>query len=102
MQRTHKLLSLLGLAQRAGKLASGEAKALQAVQQGKACLVIMAKDASDNTRKKFTDKCQYYQVPFLQEFDRTTLGRSTGHDERVVIAVVDQGFADAMLKSVDT
>lgn len=102
MQGTHKLLSLLGLAQRAGKLASGEAKALQAIQQRKAYLVIIANDASDNTRKKFTDKCHYYQVPFLQEFDRTTLGRSTGHDARVVIAVVDRGFADAMLQSVDT
>ncbi|WP_200965963.1 YlxQ family RNA-binding protein [Insulibacter thermoxylanivorax] len=97
----NRFLSLLGLAQRAGKLAGGEEKALQAIQQGKAHLVILAVDASANTAKKFKDKCRYYQVPLIQEVDRGALGKATGRMERVVIAVMDEGFADAMLKSVE-
>lgn len=59
-----KVISLLGLAERAGKIASGEFAAEKAVKIGKARLIIVAEDASDNTKKKFSDMCKYYQVPF--------------------------------------
>ncbi len=98
---TNRFLSLLGIAQRAGKLAGGEDQALQAIQKGKAHLVIVASDASPNTAKKFTDKCTYYRIQLCREYDRATLGRATGRTERVVIAVTDKGFADAMMSSVN-
>jgi len=101
MTMTNKFLSLLGMAQRAGKLAGGEDLALQAIQKGRAHLVVLASDASDNTTKKFTDKCTYYKVQLCREYDRATLGQATGRTERVVIAVTDKGFADALLKSVN-
>ena len=44
-----KVISLLGLAERAGKIASGEFAAEKAVKIGKARLIIVAEDASDNT-----------------------------------------------------
>ena len=47
-----KVISLLGLAERAGKIASGEFAAEKAVKTGKARLIIVAEDASDNTKKK--------------------------------------------------
>lgn len=89
---------MLGLAQRAGKLASGEDKALQAIQSRKSHLVIVAKDASVNTYKKFNDKCTYYEVPLIHGYDRQSLGHATGKVERVVISVNDRGFAEAMLR----
>ena len=49
-----KVISLLGLAERAGKIASGEFAAEKAVKTGKARLIIVAEDASDNTKKKFS------------------------------------------------
>ena len=42
-----KVISLLGLAERAGKIASGEFAAEKAVKIGKARLIIVAEDASD-------------------------------------------------------
>ena len=66
--------------------------------KGKAHLVLFAVDASANTAKKFKDKCRYYHIPFIQEMDREALGKATGRMERVVIAVTDKGFADAMLQ----
>ena len=53
-----KVISLLGLAERAGKIASGEFAAEKAVKTGKARLIIVAEDASDNTKKKFSDMCK--------------------------------------------
>mgnify|MGYP000199371195 CR=1 FL=1 len=60
---TDKALSMIGLATKAGKIASGEFAVESAVRKGKACLVIIASDASDNTKKSFNDMGAYYHVP---------------------------------------
>ena len=52
-----KVLSYLGLAARARKIQSGEFSTEKSVKSGRAALVIVASDASDNTKKKFTNMC---------------------------------------------
>ena len=59
----NRLFSILGLAQKAGKIASGEFATEKAVKSGLAYLVIVAEDASDNTRKKMTNMTTFYKVP---------------------------------------
>jgi len=86
-------LSALGLAMRAGKLAIGEEGVLQAIRSGQARLVVMAEDASDNTRKKFSDKCRHYHVELAECFDRYELGGAIGKEARVLVAVLDEGLA---------
>lgn len=44
-------MSLLGLAQKAGKIVSGELAVEKAVRSGKAKLIVVAADGSDNTKK---------------------------------------------------
>jgi ribosomal protein L7Ae-like RNA K-turn-binding protein len=90
---TNKALSGLGMAMRAGKLATGDETALKAVQQGKAFLVFVATDASENTKKKYRDKCATYRVRLVEAFDRYTLGAAIGKADRVIAAVIDPGFA---------
>ncbi|WP_018757887.1 L7Ae/L30e/S12e/Gadd45 family ribosomal protein [Paenibacillus terrigena] len=87
-----KVKSHLGLAMRAGKLITGDEIVLKAVRAGQAHLVIVAGDASENTKKKFRDKCHTYNVPLAIGFDRGTLGECIGKAERVVLAVTDPGF----------
>ncbi len=100
MRRPDKVLSLLGLAMKAGKVASGETAAENAVKGGKAYLVIVANDASDNTRKHFSDMCVFRDIPFIQYSDNENLGRAIGKDLRSNLAVTDRGFADAIIKQV--
>ena len=52
---------MLGLAAKAGKIVSGEFATEQAIKADKACLVVIAKDASDNTTKKFILRSMMYQ-----------------------------------------
>nr|MCR5596597.1 ribosomal L7Ae/L30e/S12e/Gadd45 family protein [Lachnospiraceae bacterium] len=54
---------LLSLAAKGGRVCSGETAVLNAIKNGSAALVIISSDASDNTKKKFKDKCTYYEVP---------------------------------------
>ena len=53
--KQNKLLSLIGIAMKAGKLVSGEFSTETAIKSGKAYLVIITGDASKNTVKKFTN-----------------------------------------------
>ena len=92
----HEALSLLGLAARARKVADGEFKALEAIKKKKACLILLAKDASENTAKKFRDKAAYAKIPVMECASMELLGRAIGKDDRAVIALLDRGFGEAL------
>ncbi|MGM9924093.1 MAG: YlxQ family RNA-binding protein [Bacillus sp. (in: firmicutes)] len=85
--------SLVGLAYRARKVIAGEELVIREVRNGKAKLVLLSSDASSNTEKKITDKCNYYNVPLAKVDNREQLGNAIGKDERVVIAILDEGFS---------
>ena len=60
-----KIYSFLGLATRAGKIVSGDDSTLLELKRGNVKLVIVAEDASDNTKKLFKDKSSYRNVPYV-------------------------------------
>lgn len=73
---------MIGLATKAGKVASGEFCTEKEVKSGRAYLVIVADDASDNTKKKFQNMCDFYQVPIYFYKDKDTLGHAMGKEFR--------------------
>lgn len=88
-----KILQMLGLCQRAGKLSSGETGCLAAIRDGSAVLVIVAEDASDNTKKRFADSSAFYKKNIKTVGNKSELGRAIGKDDRSVLTVNDSGFA---------
>ena len=96
--RPDKVLSLLGLATRSRNVVSGGFATEQAVKSGKACLVMIARDASENTKKKFSNMCKFYEVPYLIYGEKEVLGHAMGKEERTSLAVTDVGFADSIQK----
>jgi ribosomal protein L7Ae-like RNA K-turn-binding protein len=96
MSEENKWKSLLGIANRARKITSGEELVIKEVRSNRAKLVIIAADASSNTMKKVTDKASYYNVPVRTVSDRYELGHAIGKDARVVVAIMDQGFANKL------
>lgn len=97
----NKVLSLLGLAMRGRNLVSGEFQTLEAVKQGSAMLVIIAEDASANTKKLFTNKCTFYEVPVREFGTKEELGRAIGRDMRSSLGVCDAGLAEAIVKQLE-
>ena len=91
-----RVLSYLGLARKAGKLAVGEFLTENAIYAKKALLVIVAEDASDNTKKKFTDRCNH-KVPLRFYKTKEELGNATGSALKASMAVLDEGFSKAIL-----
>lgn len=95
-----KLFSLLGLAQKAGYVASGEFMTEKAVKEGAAVLVLVAADASENTKKLFRNMCSFYQVPMYIFSEKTKIGHAIGKEFRASLAVKEGGMANAMEKQL--
>nr|WP_296961148.1 ribosomal L7Ae/L30e/S12e/Gadd45 family protein [uncultured Mediterraneibacter sp.] len=95
-----KVLSLISLATKAGRCASGEFMTESEVKSGRATLVVVAEDASDNTKKKFRDMCEFYEVPIIVYGDKDTLGHAMGKQFRASLAILDEGFTKGILKEM--
>ena len=93
-----RVLSLLGLGHKGGHISSGEFLTEKAVKEGRAKLVIVASDASDNTRKMFQNMCDYYKVPIYFFGEKTELGHCIGKEFRASLSVNDEGMAKSIEK----
>lgn len=93
-----KIHSLLGIAMRAGKLVSGEDATMLDLKKGKLNLVIVAGDASNNTKKLFNDKASFRKVNCVELSTKSDLGMSIGKDSRAVIGIKDIGFANKIIQ----
>lgn len=100
MTQRDRVLSMLGMAARAGKIESGEFSTEKAVKSGRGRLVIVAEDASGNTKKMFTNMCKYYEVPLVVFGTKEELGHWIGKAYRASICILDEGFAKAVLKKL--
>ena len=94
-----KTLKFLGLMRRANALQVGENNAGEAVRGGKAKLLLLASDASDNARKRAESfvggrSCLLLPLPFTKE----ELGDALGQGGCSMAAVTELGFANALVK----
>ena len=95
------ILSLLGMARKAGKLELGEEPALGAARAKKARLLLVAHDAADNT---------YRRVRHVAETSSTTwcalprtkseLGDAVGTTSCAIAALTDAGFAASLAEKL--
>ncbi len=77
----NRALSMISLATKAGKTKSGEFMTEKEVKEGRAHLVIVADDASDNTKRNFRTcvifiKCQYtflkIKIPWAMRWEKSS------------------------------
>ncbi|GFG46991.1 UNVERIFIED_CONTAM: YlxQ-related RNA-binding protein [Streptococcus canis] len=95
MTNLERLSHLIGLAQRAGKVISGEGLVVKAIQSQQVTLVFLANDAGPNVTKKVTDKSNYYNVEVSTVFNALELSAALGKPRKVV-AIADAGFSKKM------
>lgn len=95
-----KIYSYIGLAMRAGKVVSGDDTTLKELKKGKVSLVIVANDASDNTKKLFEDKSSYRKVEQIYFSTKVELGLSIGKSPRAVIGIKDKALANKITELI--
>lgn len=94
----NKTLSLLGICRRAGKLSVGHDMVFQSVRNKKAKLVVLTNDASPRHKREL-EAAGFSGKILILEDTSDTVGASIGK-RCCIYAVEDQGFADAIEKTV--
>ena len=91
----------LGLCRRAGKLVIGTPLVLEAVRKGKASLVLLAADVSENTEKKITPLCAHRGVPAKKcALTKTEIAKAIGKENEVGAVAVGQEFLNLISASL--
>lgn len=92
-----KTLGLLGLMRRANAILVGEENTGQTVKAGKAKLLLLASDASDNARRRAENFAAGRSVIRVElPFSKEELASVTGVSGGSMAAVTDLGFANAL------
>ena len=95
MQNKQKTLNLLGLAQRAGKLATGFDAVKLALNKNQVKLIFIGSDVSQNTKDKLAFLLRKKKIETIQEITQA-LGK-----ERKLVAVTDSEFSKAIKKNLN-
>lgn len=96
-----KLLSMLGIGRKAGLIISGEMGCIQSLKERKSKLLIIACDASNNTKSKFQSLCDQKKVKYIELGLKEELGMSIGKGLTSVISINDEAFSKALFKIID-
>lgn len=95
-----KLLSLLGIARKAGELSLGFTATSQAVKGGKAAIVIVATDTSRHTKEKMERLCRQHHIRLYYAAKQEELGRALGKETQAVVGVLAPELAKAIEKQL--
>ena len=93
-----RLLGMLGLAVRAGKVSFGAFMTEKAVAEGKASLVIIAKDCGNSNLRKMENACRAGGVHYISYADKAALSGAVGKKDVPAVGVCDKNFAEAIVK----
>jgi len=92
--------SILSLASRAGKIASGEESVEKSLQSGACELIIISSEASANTKKKFVNKCRFYGKEAVICGTVEDISTAIGKRTRVAVSINDEGFAKLLKECI--
>ncbi|MDO4562952.1 MAG: ribosomal L7Ae/L30e/S12e/Gadd45 family protein [Clostridia bacterium] len=94
-----KILGMAGMAVRAGKASFGVFKTREAIERGKAKVVVAAQDLGKSNRKMIEHSCLEFDVPLVFYSTKELLGKATGKEDLPCMAVHDENMAHAILNS---
>ncbi len=97
-----KMLSFLGLTRKSGQLLLGYNKNEEAIKTKKVSLLIVSKDASENTKDKFKGYCEKYKVPLIEDFTPDELGYALGYEGIAVVGITNKNMSKKLLHIYDS
>lgn len=101
--RLKRVLGMLGLAMKAGKVVIGTEQVIAFLQKKKLKLVLLSSGSSDGTKKKISSKCEFYDIRLLElPIQTDELGELLGKTYTpAVVGITDENFSKAISKIFD-
>ena len=86
----------LGLAQKAGKVVSGDFAVRGALKAGTVKLLVVATDTAPNSKKELCYLASQAGVPVVELLTRWELGSAIGKGQRAAAPIIDSSFASML------
>ncbi len=96
----NKVLNLISLAKKAGKVKTGEYLSMKSLKEGMAYLLIIASDTSERSKERIMKMCEIFSCECVVFGSKEELGHFTGSKDKSVICINDEGFSKALLKII--
>ena len=96
-----KLLSYMGFAARARKLASGYNTCVFTMEKGRIKLLIIAEDLAENSKKKMIAAAGRLKVEYRVFGDSDEMSHMTGTAGKGIFGITDENFAKVISKEID-
>lgn len=96
----NKVLGLLGISAKAGKIVSGTDIVLENIEKKKIKLVIVATDAAERTISNFKYSCEKHNVPIYVYGKIDENSKAIGKENRAVIGIKDEKLAEAIVNKI--
>lgn len=87
------LLNMLGLAARAGAVITGTERVREAARSGSLHMVLVASDASDNSRDKLLPLLDARRIAYAVVYDRDALGGAVGRAPLSALGITETKLA---------
>ena len=87
------LLNMLGLAARAGAVITGTERVREAARSGSLHYVLVASDASDNSRDKLLPLLDARRIAYAVVYDRAALGGAVGRAPLSALGITETKLA---------
>lgn len=96
----NKVYSMLGIARKGGNISIGYDVTCMDIKENKSKLVLIAKDASDKTKKNILFICDKYNIKYIEYGEKEVLGKSLGKKLVSVLSVNDINIASYLLNNI--
>jgi len=97
----NKILGILGISAKAGKIVSGTDIVLENIEKRKVKLVIVATDSAERTIKNFKFSCEKHNVPIYIYGTIDENSKAIGKENRAVIGIMDENLAKALENKIN-
>ncbi len=101
MKNNKKVCGLLGLATKAGKIVFGSEACKSAIEKKKIKLVIIAEDASENTKSNYKRICEKENVPIYEALTIEEISNAIGKNNKAIIGISDINFSNEISKIIN-
>lgn len=91
------MTNIIGLAFRARKVTIGTELTIEKLRHGELHVIILASDASDNTKKKVHDKAKTYSCDIIEDLTSENISNALGKHDIKVIGITDRGFSQLLM-----
>ena len=95
------ILTLLGFAQKAGKLAAGDAAVENFLKKGRIRLLVFSDELSEVRQGFWQQQAELQEIAWIVlHATKAEMGLAVGMSPRGIIGVIDQNMAEAIMKKM--